>query len=71
MHDITDQFLNEIYDSFSNENVKLLQELKSTKEIESKREREIHRQIQLVNSLLVSLLKLRNLRKTIEQNRLK
>jgi hypothetical protein len=65
--EITEQYLNEAYDNVMKEHTRLLNELKNTStEMEKNKERDITKQLSILNTLMTSLLKLRNLKKEIK-----
>ena len=61
--DLTEQSLNQIYDVFSKEQMNHMNTIKTSNDIEEKREKSINRQLSLLNTILISVLRLRNLRK--------
>lgn len=61
--DISEQYLTKLYDDLQKENTKLLNELKG--DLETAKEKEITKQISLINNLTLSVIKLKNLRKKI------
>ena len=65
---IDECYLNEMYDTFSREEIRLLNDLKSDKEPTKKKEAEVHKQIKLLNSLMVTTLKYRSLKKELQGN---
>ena len=65
---IDERYLNDLYDTFSREELRLLNDLKSDKEPTKKKETEVHKQIKLLNSLMVTTLKYRSLKKEIQGN---
>jgi hypothetical protein len=67
---LEDRFLDECYDIFSKEQLRLLNDLKSDNDISAnkKKESQVHQQVKLLNSLLTYVLKLRSLRKEIVAN---
>jgi len=65
--ELTEQYLNEVYQNVMNEHLRLLNELKnSNTEMEKHKERDITRQLSLLTSLMTSLLKIRNVKKEIK-----
>ena len=64
---LEDRFLDECYDIFSKEQLRLLNDLKTDKEPMKKKEGQFHKQVGLLNSLLTYTLKLRSLRKEINE----
>jgi hypothetical protein len=66
-NEITEQYLNEVYENIMREHTRLLNELKNiSSEMEKHKERDITKQLSILNSLMTSLLKLRNLKKEIQ-----
>jgi len=65
--EITEQYLNEAYENVMKEHTRLLNELKNiSTEMEKNKERDITKQLSILNTLMTSLLKLRNLKKEIK-----
>ena len=62
-NDLTEQSLNQIYDLFPREQMNHMNTIKMSSEIEEKREKSIQKQLSLLNTILISVLRLRNLRK--------
>lgn len=67
MSDITDQYLTKIYDDLQREQNSLMNSFKNGG-LEDSREREITKQITLINSVMVNVLKLRSFRKKIRND---
>ena len=65
---LDDRFLDECYDIFSKEQLRLLNDLKTDKDPVKKKEAQVHRQVGLLNNLLTYTLKLRSLRKDMQEN---
>jgi len=63
--DITEQYLDKIYEDLSKEQGRLLQDIKTG--CEAVKERENQQQFTLLNTLMMTSLRLRNLRKKIKQ----
>jgi len=61
MIDLTVQNLNSIYESLCRENQKLLNDLKSS-DCDSSKQREITRQTSLINTLMLNIIKYKNLK---------
>ena len=61
--DLTEANLNQVYDLFSREQQSHMNTIKTSNDIEEKREKSINRQLSLLNTILISVLRLRNLRK--------
>ena len=62
---LEERFLNECYDNFSREELRLLNDLKSNKEPGKKKEKDVHRQVKLLNALMSYTLRLRSLKREI------
>jgi hypothetical protein len=60
MNDITEQYLNKVYEDLQREQMKLMNDMKTGTE----REKEITKQITIINNINIALLRLRNCRKT-------
>lgn len=60
MNDITEQYLNKVYEDLQREQMKLMNDIKTGTE----REKEITKQITIINNINIALLRLRNCRKT-------
>ena len=58
--DLTEQHLEKLYDDFAKDQMRLMNEMKNCKEPEH-----IQKQLTILNSLMISVLKLRNLKKKI------
>ena len=61
--DLTEQSLNQIYDVISREQQSHMNTIKTSNDIEEKREKSINRQLSLLNTIMLSVLRLRNLKK--------
>ena len=61
--DLTEQSLNQIYDVISKEQMNHMNTIKTSNDIEEKREKSINRQLSLLNTIMLSVLRLRNLKK--------
>ena len=62
-NDLTELNLNQVYDLLSREQQSHMNTIKTSSEIEEKREKSIQKQLSLLNTILISVLRLRNLRK--------
>jgi hypothetical protein len=62
-NDVTEQNLNQVYDLFSKEQMSLMNTIKTSTELEDKREKSVQKQLSLLNTIIISILRLRNLRK--------
>lgn len=65
MNDITDQYLDKLYDDLSREQGKILQDIKTG--CEMVKEAENQKQFNLLNTLMMNVLKLRGLRQRIKK----
>lgn len=63
--DFTEQYLVKLYDDCSKEHQRLLTDMKNLNDQSMTKEADIQKQIQLVNSLMTTTLKLRNVKKKI------
>jgi predicted transcriptional regulator len=69
-NDITEQYLMKIYDDLSKESMNLMNSIKSNSPDmvdDDKKQTAITKQISLINSINMSIIRLRNLRKKIQQ----
>ncbi len=62
--DITEQYLNKIYEDLQKEQMKLMNDMKSG--CDNVKEKDITKQINLINTINVALLRLRNTRKKVD-----
>ena len=60
-NDLTETNLNQIYDLLSREQQSHMSTIKTSSEIEEKREKSIQKQLSLLNTIMLSVLRLRNL----------
>ena len=67
-NDLTEQSLNQMYDMFSKEQMKRMNTIKTSNDLEEKREKSINRQLSLLNTILISILCLRNIQKKEHQS---
>ena len=67
-NDLTEQSLNQVYDLFSKEQMNCLNTLKTNKEVDEKREKSIQKQFSLLNTIMISILRLRNIQKKETQS---
>ena len=58
--DITEQYLNTSYDNFSREQQKLLNDLKT--ETDDKKTKNLHKQINIIHSIQLNMLKLKSIK---------
>lgn len=63
--DITEQYLNKLYEDLHKEQMNLMTKIKNSSEPENRdKEKDITKQITLINSLMMGALRLRNVRQT-------
>ena len=67
-NDLTEQSLNQVYELFSKEQMNHMNTIKTSNDLEEKREKSINRQLSLLNTILISILRLRGLRKKDHQS---
>ena len=65
MNELTEQYLDKLYDDLQKEQQKLLQDIKSG--CDNIKEAENQKQFTLLNTLMIHTLRLRNLRRKIKQ----
>jgi hypothetical protein len=69
--DITEQYLDKLYDDLSKEQMKLMGDLKNTRDCaalgEAQKEADLQKQLSLLNILMINALRFRNLKKKIAQ----
>ena len=58
--DLNEQSLNQIYDLMSKEQLSCLNTIKTDKDADDKREKEQHKKLTLLNTLMINVLRLRN-----------
>lgn len=64
--DMTESYLEKLYDDLSKEQMRLMTEMKNCKDPESSsKEQDIQKQLTLLNTLMINTLRLRNLKKKI------
>jgi hypothetical protein len=63
--DITEQFLDKLYDDFSKEQSRILNDIKTDRS--DTKEKDQYQQLNIINSLMMSSLKLRNMKKKIKK----
>jgi len=61
--DITEQYLNKCFDDFSKEQMRLLNEMKGA--TDDSKDKDVQKQLTLLNSLVSACLRLRNLKKAL------
>ena len=62
-NDLNEQSINQMYDVFSKEQLSCLNTIKTNKDTDDKREKEQHKKLTLLNTLMINVLRLRNLLK--------
>ena len=67
-NELTEQSLNQVYELFSKEQMNHMNTIKTSNDLEEKREKSINRQLSLLNTILISILRLRGLRKKETQS---
>ena len=67
-NELTEQSLNQVYELFSKEQMNHMNTIKTSNDLEEKREKSINRQLSLLNTILISILRLRGLRKKDNQS---
>jgi hypothetical protein len=65
MGSITEQYLNKLYEDLQKEQMNLMNDMNSGVGLE--KEKDLTKQMTQLNSLLINVLRYRNLRKTIQQ----
>jgi hypothetical protein len=63
--DITEQYLDKLYDDLSKESSRILNDIKTDRN-DTKKEVYQHQQFNIINTLMINSLKLRNLKKKIQ-----
>jgi len=63
MNDINEQYLNRLYEDLAKEQMKHMGDMKSG--CETDKEKQIHKQLTILNTLMINTLRLRNLKKSI------
>ena len=64
LSDITEQYLDKVYDDFHKEQMSLLQDIKTG--CEQVKEKDNQKQCTILNNLMINVLRLRNIRKQIK-----
>jgi hypothetical protein len=67
-NDLTDQYLMKVYDDLQKEQTTLMNSLKRENSNEEIKETDITKQLTIINSISINILKLRNLRKKIKNS---
>jgi hypothetical protein len=65
MNDLTEQYLDKLYDDLSREQQSLLTDIKTG--TSDSKEKDLQKQFSLLNTLMMNTLRLRNLKKKIKQ----
>lgn len=63
--DITEQYLNQLYDTFQREQLKMMNDIKSG--TEDAKTKYLTKQISLINTLNINILRFRNFKKSYEE----
>jgi hypothetical protein len=66
MNDLTEQYLDTLYDNLSREQQSLLTDIKTG--TSDNKEKDLQKQFTLLNTLMMNTLRLRNLKKKIKQS---
>ena len=67
-NDITEQYLVKVYEDLQQHQLRLMNDMKSTNEMENeKKQNSITKQISLINSINMGIIKLRNLKKKTQE----
>ncbi len=61
--DLSEQSLNNIYDLFRKEQMSLMNTIKTDKDADDKREKEQHKKLTILNTLMINTLRYRNILK--------
>ncbi len=64
--DITEQYLNKVYEDLHREQMTLMNSMKTS--LENEKEKSITKQIAQINQLMLGCLRLRNIRKQLSSN---
>ncbi len=65
-NDITEQYLEKVYEDFSREQMSLMTEMKNSKDPEQySKQKDIQKQLTALNALMIGVLRYRNLKKDI------
>jgi hypothetical protein len=65
-NDLTEQYLDRLYDDLQKEQQSLLTDIKTG--VEEQKEKDLQKQFTLLNTLMMNTLRLRNLKKKIKQS---
>lgn len=66
-NEINEQYLNRSYDEYQKEQMKLMNDLKNDTQLEDSKD--IQKQLSLLNTITINILRFRNLRKTIQEKK--
>lgn len=64
--DITEQYLNKIWEDFSKEQMRLMNDIKTGKD--EGEEKDIHKQLTQINAIMMATIRLRNIKKKKSDN---
>ena len=67
-NDLNEQNLNQMYDMFSKQQQSHMNTIKTSKELDEKREKSIQKQLSLLNTIMISILRFRNIQKKETQS---
>jgi hypothetical protein len=65
-NDLTEQYLDRLYDDLQKEQQSLLTDIKTG--VDDQKEKDLQKQFTLLNTLMMNVLRLRNLKKKIKQS---
>ena len=63
--DITEQYLNKLYEDLHKEQMKLMSDIRNGTDLQ--KDKENQKQFSLINTLMINTLRLRNIRKQIQE----
>jgi hypothetical protein len=66
-NELSEQYLNRSYDEYQKEQMKLMNDFKNDTQVEDSKD--IQKQITLLNTITINILRFRNLRKTIQEKK--
>jgi hypothetical protein len=66
-NELNEQYLNRSYDEYQKEQMKLMNDFKNDTQVEDSKD--IQKQITLLNTITINILRFRNLRKTIQEKK--
>ena len=67
-NDLTEQNLNQMYDMFSKQQQSHMNTIKTSTDLDEKREKSVNRQLSLLNTIMISILRFRNIQKKETQS---